>query len=136
MRASLSRRKFLEGTAATSALLATQTVASSVPNAGDAALPKLPPVKIYKVYAGRTGNDYLTRPTEELGRFEKYFAKLEKSLGDVRFIGGDMVPPAKVNEVAARLKGADGSDPRRTRPPRALARDHRRLLEHYAYDCL
>jgi hypothetical protein len=88
-------------------MFAADAAVGSVPSA-DTPWPKLPPVKIYKVYAGRTGNDYLTRPTEELGRFEKYFAKLEQSLGGISFIGGDMVPPAKVNEVAAKLKGADG----------------------------
>jgi hypothetical protein len=69
--------------------------------------PKLPPVKIYKVYAGRTGDAYLTRPTEELDQFEKYFADLEKRLGDVKFIGGDMIPPAQPEEVAARLAEGD-----------------------------
>jgi hypothetical protein len=69
--------------------------------------PKLPPAKIYKVYAGRTGDMYLARPTEELGRFEQYFADLEKRLGDVQFIGGDMIPPANVDQLAEKVRGAD-----------------------------
>ena len=32
-------------------------------------LPKLPPARIYQVYAGRTGDLYLGHPTEELARF-------------------------------------------------------------------
>jgi hypothetical protein len=79
-----------------------------VSSAQEEGWPKLPPAKIYKLYAGRTGDDYLTHPTEELGRFEKYFTDLENKLGDVKFVGGDMVPPAKVEEVAGKLKAADG----------------------------
>ncbi len=108
MQPSVSRRKFLESTAATSALLAAQAAPGGEPSAAQEGWPKLPPAKIYRVYAGRTGDDYLTRPTEELGRFEKYFHDLETKLGDVQFLGGDMVPPANVNDVAAKLKGADG----------------------------
>jgi len=108
MNSSVSRRHFLESTAATSALLAAQVAPGGQPSAQKEGWAKLPPAKIYKVYAGRTGDDYLTRPTEELGRFEKYFIDLETKLGDVKFVGGDMVPPANVNEVASRLKGADG----------------------------
>src|SRR5262249_38449171 len=108
MKASLNRRQFLEGTAACGAALATQLEGRSALAATEAGWPKLPPVKIYTVYAGRTGNDYLTRPTEELDRFNKYFGRLEKRLGDVRFVGGDMIPPANVTEVAAKVKGADG----------------------------
>lgn len=90
------------------ALLAAQAAQAGVPSAQEEGWPKLPPVKIYKLYAGRTGDDYLTRPTEELGRFEKYFNDLEVKLGDVKFVGGDMVPPANVDEVASKLKAADG----------------------------
>ncbi len=108
MQPTVSRRQFLESTAATSALLAAQAAPGEEPPAQKEGWPKLPPARIYKVYAGRTGDDYLTRPTEELGRFEKYFNDLETKLGDVKFVGGDMVPPANVNEVATRLKGADG----------------------------
>jgi len=76
--------------------------------AAETSLPKLPPAKIYKVFAGRTFNDaYLTHPAEELARFDKYFADLEKKLGDVKFVGGDLVPPTDVAQVAAKLKDAD-----------------------------
>ena len=49
-------------------------------------------MKIHKVFAGRSGDAYLTRPTEEVARLEKYLLDLEKKLGDVRFVGGDHVP--------------------------------------------
>jgi hypothetical protein len=104
----LTRREFLGTTAAGGAMLATQLAANAAVVAEEANLPKLPPAKIYKVFAGRTFNDaYLTHPTEELARFDKYFAELEKKLGDVKFEGGDLVPATEVGQVAARLKDAD-----------------------------
>jgi hypothetical protein len=88
-------------------MLAAHLATDSVFAAEGAPLPKLPPAKIYKVFAGRTGDAYLSRPTEELAKFDKCFADLEAKLGDVKFIGGDLIPDAKVEEVAAKLKGAD-----------------------------
>ena len=104
---SLNRREFLGAAAAGGALLAAHLAADSVGPSPGASWPKLPPAKIYKVFAGRTGDAYLTRPTEELARLDKYFADLETKLGDVKFIGGDMIPPAEVGQVAAKLKDAD-----------------------------
>jgi hypothetical protein len=108
MKPSLNRRQFLECSAACSALAAAPLGAGPLLAGEGEDWPKPPPVKIYKVYGGRTGDDYLTRPTEELGRIDKYLADIEKKLGDVQFVGGDMIPPAKAEEVAAKLKGADG----------------------------
>jgi len=102
-----TRRQFLGTTAAGGALVAAQLAAKTAIAGESGAWPKLPPVRIHKVYAGRTGDSYLTHPTEELPKFEKYFDDLEKKLGDVKFIGGDMVPPADVDQVAAKLKDAD-----------------------------
>jgi hypothetical protein len=105
---SLDRRQFLGTTAAAGTALAANLAANPAMAAADCdPTTGLPPVKIYKVFAGRTGDSYLTRPTEELGRLEKYLASLEQKLGGIKFIGGDMVPPAKVDEVAAKLKNAD-----------------------------
>jgi len=70
--------------------------------------PRLPAVKIYKVYIGRTGGIYLSRPKEEIAKFDKYLAKLERELGDVKFVGGELVPPAEVDKVVAKLSNADG----------------------------
>jgi len=103
----MTRRHFFGTTAAGGAWLASNFVAPWVLGAEEDAALKLPPVKIYKVYAGRTGDYYLTRPTEELAKFEEYFTNLEKKLGDVKFVGGDMVPPADVAPVAAKAKDAD-----------------------------
>ena len=70
--------------------------------------PKMSAIKIYKVYVGRTGGIYLSRPTEEIGKLEQYLAKLERKLGDVKFAGGDLIPPTDVNKVVAKLCDADG----------------------------
>ena len=88
-------------------LLAAQLATGSAAAAEGAAWPKLPPAKIYKVFAGRTGDSYLTHPTEEIAKFDKYLTELEKKLGDVKFVGGDLIPPAKADAVAAKLKDAD-----------------------------
>ncbi len=102
----LTRRDFLGTAAAGSAMLAAQLAAHAATAEGTS-LPRLPPAKIHRVYAGRTGEDYLTHRTEELARFDKYFTELEKNLGDVKFVGGEMIPPADAGQVAARLKDAD-----------------------------
>lgn len=68
----------------------------------------MPAVRIHKVYVGRTGGIYLSRPTEEIGKFEDYLAKLEGKVGGVKFVGGEMVPPTKVADVLAQVGRADG----------------------------
>ncbi|MGQ9573921.1 MAG: hypothetical protein ACUVUC_01260 [Thermoguttaceae bacterium] len=102
-----TRREFLGTAAASSALLATQLATNSALAAQGQSWPGLPPARIYTVFAGRTGGIYLSRPTEELAKFERYFAELEKKLGDVKFVGGDEIPPADPAQVAAKLKDAD-----------------------------
>jgi len=105
---SLNRRQFL-GTTAAGVLLAGQLGRrSGMAAEGGEWPPKLPPVRIYKVYVGRTGGIYLSRPTDEIARFNKYLTKLERKLGDVQFVGGDLIPPAKLADVAAKLRDADG----------------------------
>ncbi|OHB78718.1 MAG: hypothetical protein A2V98_07245 [Planctomycetes bacterium RBG_16_64_12] len=104
---SLSRRQFLGATAAGSVLLAGHLGTRPLMAAGAEGWPELPPVKIYKVYVGRTGGIYLSRPTEEIEKFEKYLADVEGRLGDVKFVGGDLIPPAELDAVAAKLADAD-----------------------------
>jgi hypothetical protein len=104
----LTRRQFIGTTSAGSALLAMPLVPQSLIAAEDEDWPKPPPAKIYKVFAGRTGDSYLTHPTDEIAKFEKYLTDLETKLGDVKFVGGDLVPPADVGQVAAKLGEADG----------------------------
>jgi hypothetical protein len=69
--------------------------------------PKMPPAKIYKIFIGRTGGIYLSRPTAEIDKFNRYLDNIEYKLGDVKFIGGDLVPPTAVDEVLPKLGGAD-----------------------------
>jgi len=69
---------------------------------------RMPAVKIHQVYVGRTGGIYCSRPTEEIAKFEKHLAKIERQLGDVKFVGGEVVPPAEVEKVVAKLGEADG----------------------------
>jgi len=109
MRKGIDRREFLAASAAAGALLAGpwRNLASGAD--GEDWPPKLPTVKIYKVFAGRTGGHYLSRPTDEIGKFNQYLDGVARKLGGVEFVGGDLIPDVKVEEVAAKLKDADGA---------------------------
>ena len=107
----LNRREFLGVSAAGAGTVLLGTQLGSRPvMAGerDKWPPRLPAVKIYKVYIGRTGGIYLSRPREEIAKFDKYLANVERKLGDVKFVGGELVPPAEVDKVVAKLGDADG----------------------------
>ena len=69
---------------------------------------KMEPVKIYKVYMGRTGGIYLSRPGDEVDKFNKHLAKIERELGDVVFTGGEMIPATNINDVIGKIAKADG----------------------------
>jgi hypothetical protein len=107
-----SRREFLGTAAATgSMLLASGLTARPFAGAEDASWPKLPPVKIHVVYVG-TGGAWPT-PTfdapAEVAKFKRYLSGVETRLGDVEFVGGELIPntlPAAA-EVAAKLNDAD-----------------------------
>jgi len=101
-----NRRQFLGCAVAGGALAAAHLAAGSVFAAEGNDWPKLPPVRIHKVYIGRTG-DFMARPAEEMANLDKYLADLEQRLGDVQFVGGEMIPPANVDEVVAKLADAD-----------------------------
>jgi len=103
----MNRREFLGVSAAGAGavLLGTQLAAAQSQHANWP--PKMPPVKIYKVFIGRTGGIYLSRPTEEVDKFNRYLANIEYKLGDVKFIGGDMVPQVEVDQVLPKLQEAD-----------------------------
>jgi len=108
---SLNRREFLgaSATGAGAVLLGGQLGRrAAMAGEGGEWPPKMPAAKIYKVYIGRTGGIYLSRPAEEIAKFEKYLAKVERKLGDVKFVGGEVVPPAQVAKVVEKLKNADG----------------------------
>ena len=111
MSESLSRRAFLGTTTAAGVMLAGQlhrTTATAAEAAeGKEWPPKLPPVKIHKVFIGRTGGIYCSRPKAEIAKFNKRLADLEGKLGNVKFVGGEVIPPANLGQVAAKVKGAD-----------------------------
>ena len=44
---------------------------------------------------------------DQIEKFEAYFAGLEKKFGDVKFIGGDLIPPADVDQLAGKIRDAD-----------------------------
>jgi len=103
----ISRREFL-GTAASAGgmLLAGGFASRPLMAAEDAGWPKLPPVKIHVVYVG-TGGAWPT-PTfdapAEVAKFKKHLAGVQTRLGDVNFVGGELIP----NTVQAATKVADG----------------------------
>jgi L-fucose isomerase-like protein len=103
----INRRQFLGTTAAGGALLASGLFSPRLLASDTGQLPRPRPLRIHQIFAGRTGNFYLTRPTEEVARFKQYFSELEKKLGDVQFVGGDMIPPADAGQLAEKVKEAD-----------------------------
>jgi hypothetical protein len=110
MAAAMNRREFLGvGAAGAGAMFLGSMLGDSAAMAGQPGdwPPKMPPVRIYKVYVGRTGGIYLSRPTEEINKFEQYLAGVEARLDGVKFIGGDLIPPAEAGTVIAKLKDAD-----------------------------
>lgn len=106
----LNRRQFLGISAAGTGFWLSQNIPNSLLFAqeGQAWPIRMPVVKIYQIYVGRTGGIYLSRPAAEIEKFQKYLSQLENKLGDVKFVGGEMVPPTEVAQVVAKLKNADG----------------------------
>jgi len=108
----MDRRTFLSGSAGAGFLLN-----ANVLDAEREAWPKLRPVTLYKLYIGRSGAttnaagksvQYLTWGQEEVTKMDNYLGDLEKKLGDVKFVGGETIPPADLGQVAARAAKADG----------------------------
>ena len=110
--AKVTRREFFGTTAAAGGmLLAGGLAARPLMAAEDAGWPKLPPVKIHVVYVG-TGGAWPGpnfNAQAETAKFKKYLAVVEDTLGDVKFVGGQLIPnstPAAA-KVAAGLGDAD-----------------------------
>ncbi|MCX5769531.1 MAG: hypothetical protein NTZ09_04560 [Candidatus Hydrogenedentes bacterium] len=104
----ISRRQFFGTTAMGSVVLASSMGASGQA-ATDEGWPQMPPVKIYKVFVGRTGDIYMSRPTEEIEKINQHLDGVAKKLGDVQFVGGDLVQkPEDGDAVIANLSGVDG----------------------------
>ena len=84
MSKSLTRRAFLGTSTAAGVVLAGQlhrTTAMAAEGAeGKAWPPGLPAVKIHKVFVGRTGGIYLSRPKAEIEKFNTYLGQLEGKL--------------------------------------------------------
>ena len=106
----INRREFLGAGAvgAGAVMLGTGLSGSVAAGQKDDWPPRLPAVKIYKVYVGRTGGIYLSRPHDEIARFDQYLSQVERQLGDVKFIGGELVPPVEVDKIVPKLNDADG----------------------------
>ncbi|GMW02252.1 MAG: hypothetical protein AMXMBFR84_33880 [Candidatus Hydrogenedentota bacterium] len=102
----VSRRQFLGCSAASGALLAIP-MASVALSLQDEKWLNRPPVKIHTVFIGRTGDIYLSRPTEEIDQFKTYLAGIESKLGDVTFTGGETIPPEDPARVVGQLGEAD-----------------------------
>ena len=109
----MSRREFLGTAAAGGVLLAGGLAARPLAVAEEAGWSKLPPVKIHVVYVG-TGGAWPTPMFDapaEVRKFKDYLAGVETRLGDVKFVGGELIPntvPA-ATQVAAKLKDADAA---------------------------
>jgi len=111
---SMNRREFLEASAvgAGAVLLGTRLVGrSAAAGEGEDWPPKLPPVKIHKVFVGKVGG--WPKPDldikAEIAMLEKHLAETEHKLGDVKFVGGELVQsPEEAEKVAAKFSEADG----------------------------
>ncbi len=108
----LNRRDFLGACGAAGGLLVAGGLAARPLEAAEAAgWPKLPPVKIHVVYVGLGGA--WPKPEfdakAEVEKFRKHLEGVKQKLGDVEFVGGELIPN---NEVAAaallpKLAGAE-----------------------------
>ncbi|MHB8902469.1 MAG: hypothetical protein ACYC6Y_27220, partial [Thermoguttaceae bacterium] len=89
---SISRRSFL-GT--TGGLLLAGGVAARPLEAAEAAgWPPMPPVKIYVVYLGTGGawpKPQFDAPKEIQEKFAPYLVQVQERLGDVEFVGRDLI---------------------------------------------
>ena len=114
----VNRRTFLGAGTSAGLMMAGQHAAHPATRSERDEFPKLRPASIYKVYIGRSGAttnartgrtvQYLTWGKEEVAKMDNHLQDLENKLGDVKFVGGETIPPANAGEVAARAASADG----------------------------
>jgi hypothetical protein len=117
MNHSVTRRGFVGAVAAAGSSAAAAAALPSHLISEAAAWPKLKPATIHKLYIGRSGAtvnragrtvQYLTWGKDEIAKMDEHLRGLEQKLGDVKFAGGETIPPTDVGEVAARAAKADG----------------------------
>lgn len=108
----LNRREFVETcTVAGGTLLAGALAARPLEAAEKSGWPKMPPVKIHVVYVGLGGA--WPKPEfdakAEVQKFTKYLDELRARLGDVEFVGGELIPNRDdaAAGLAPKLAGAD-----------------------------
>ncbi len=112
----VTRREFLEATAVAGGMLMAGCMASRSPAAAEATAeeagwPAMPPVRIHVVYVGLGGA--WPKPEfdakAEAARFQEYLRGLQKRMGDVEFVGGELIPnsDAAAAELAARIGTPD-----------------------------
>ena len=110
----MNRREFLEaGAVGAGAVLLGSGLAgkSAAAEQNEDWPPKLPPVKIHKVFVGAVGG--WPKPDlnikAEIAMLEKHLAETERKLGDVQFVGGEHVQSVdEAAKVAAKFGEADG----------------------------
>ncbi len=109
---SVTRRAFLETCTATGGMfLAGGLAARPLAAAEEAGWPKLPPVKIHVVFIGLGGAwpkpDFDAKA--EVARFQKHLDGIRERLGDVEFVGGQLIPnqEAEAAALVPKLAGAD-----------------------------
>jgi len=108
----VNRREFL-GTSvfAGGMLLAGGVVLRPLAAAEEAGWPKLPVIKIHVVYVGLGGA--WPKPEfdakAEVAKMQAYLAELQPKLGDVEFVGGELIPnqDAAAAALVPKLAGAD-----------------------------
>ncbi len=108
----LSRRTFIQAAATGTAALAASSNLRGTTTDAKENWPALPSVKIHKVYVGRSGVAWpkpAFDPRAEVAKFEKKLTEIQNRLGDVRFVGGELVQTKEeATRVAAGLRDADG----------------------------
>jgi hypothetical protein len=111
---SLSRREFIGTTAAgAGAFFFAEGLGGRLAmGATEPGSAVLPPVKVHKVYVGTSGRAWpkpAFDPKAEVVKFEERLADVERQLGDIKFIGGELVQDgADAAKVVPNLGNADG----------------------------
>ncbi|MBM4094795.1 MAG: hypothetical protein FJ276_36110, partial [Planctomycetes bacterium] len=88
----MNRRTFLGATG--SALLVGGVAARPMQAAEAAGWPAMPKLKVYVVYLGTGGawpKPEFDAPAEITGKFAPYLQQVQAKLGDVEFVGGDLI---------------------------------------------